>query len=192
MTRADRFDRRAPDRLGHVKIGLADRQIDRALHLGRQVKYPANARAIERSHALGDPRVWHGDWQLLEENDKRLGGSIILKLRVACALRGRTANIAWPRIRDFIGATAVSAVPATGKQKLATRMIASCLLREDRTAETGVARRDSSPCGPCYRTRQRNRSTPPSPGSIGLSISQRRTSEFPSFGSTLNEASRLD
>jgi len=55
LARVDGYDRGAADGLGHVEIGLADRKIDRALHLGGQVEYLANARAIKPGHAMSDP-----------------------------------------------------------------------------------------------------------------------------------------
>ena len=42
--------------LGHVEIGLADRQVDRILHLGGQVEDLANAAGVEGPGAVGEER----------------------------------------------------------------------------------------------------------------------------------------
>ena len=44
---ADRFDRGVLGDVGHVEIGQADREVDRVLHLGREVEDLADARGVD-------------------------------------------------------------------------------------------------------------------------------------------------
>ena len=56
----DGVDGRLADRLGHVEVGLADREVDRVLQLRRQVEHLADARGVEQSGAVGKPVGGHG------------------------------------------------------------------------------------------------------------------------------------
>ena len=54
LTGLDGFDASVFDRLRHVEVGLADREVDRVLHLGRQVEHLADAAGIEGVGAVGE------------------------------------------------------------------------------------------------------------------------------------------
>ncbi len=56
---ADGIDHGAAREFGNVEIGLADREVDRVFHFGREVENLADAGTIERSRTGGEPRM-HG------------------------------------------------------------------------------------------------------------------------------------
>ena len=56
----DGVDRRPADRLGHVEVGLPDREVDRVLQLRAKVEDLADARGVEQTGAVGKPMGGHG------------------------------------------------------------------------------------------------------------------------------------
>ena len=71
------------DRLRHVEVGLADRQVDRILHLRGQVEDLANAAGVEGTGAVGEEghggafRIWGSDI-------RHLLGRLLTNLHLLC------------------------------------------------------------------------------------------------------------